>query len=170
MEEEYDIFLKENADTFVSKCNELTKLDDYQSIKNLCEEAEFLFFNIDVSDSRVQDAINIYETKMKQLAVMEENANSFIEAVNALVDVREGQDAEEIVSHMLHANSKLVGVDPAIGGVNESIIILKDVMQEYDSWVSSYNNELSLVNKTVGCLMNHKGEESFITFIINAIK
>ena len=165
-EDEYDAMLKYNGVLFVEKCEEIEKADDYASIKQACDVARFYLLNMDVSDRSVQDAILIYESNIKVLEQMENNARIFIEHVKVVENAKE---SDNILSLILIADAARGSADPGVVGVEEAMLALESAMRDYNSSVANYNVELAETRKAAANIAGCKGVEGFINFILEVI-
>ena len=166
-EENYDLLLKENAAFFIEKCNELLTLCDYVSIKKICDETRFHFFNMDVSVEGVDEAVITYEASLDLLKEMEDKASVFVNKVYKLVY---WSDEGDKLSLILDAYTCFDGVDISVAGVSDAYNVLKLAMEEYDESVAELNSEIALTREAVGYIRNYVGFESFVTIILDAIK
>jgi hypothetical protein len=166
MVDEYELLLKENAELFIEKCDELEDVEDYLTLKRLCDEARFCFFNMDVSVDGVQDAIILYESKLDFIVEMENNANAFIAEVNALC---RATDDDNKLALVIRANCALSQADLGVPGVSEAIEEFKIAMAEYDSSIAAANSEIALTRRYAARLRNYEGQEEFIGYILDII-
>ncbi len=164
-EEEYDLFLKQNTALFIETCKGLVGSVDYQTVKKICKEAELYFFNMDVSDASAQNALQVYDVRMRELRLLEERADKFINAALSLA----APDADKLAL-IIYATSCLDGVDRSVDGVENAMLLLQGEMDEYDASVSSFNSELSETRKSMCAIQSAEGTECLITLILSLIK
>lgn len=165
--ENYDAFLKENTALFIEKCQGLLGSVDYKTAKEICDEADFYFFNMDVSDARAQDALAVYDVRMKELSAMEKKAEIFINEVTAITLADRGAD---ILALIVNAHACSVGVDPTVPGVSNAMAMLDRIMDNYDATVRDCNEELSRIREAVSYMRCFDGTEGLVTLIIKTIK
>ena len=156
--------LENNAVLFVQKCNEMKSMNDYLSIKAICDEIYFYFFHMDVSVKGVKGAIDVYENSKQRLIDMENKSEEFIQSVDVLLKSLHGKN---VLYFIIRANSCSLVADAGIDGVSEALDALSQIASDYDASISVYNTELTETRRLASNLSNHTSTEGVTSSILN---